>query len=164
MGKQAFLEQLQQDADDSGAAREEDVRAWLRDLRELMASLTQWLADPRFAESLHVEAAERELVEEGIGPYDVPTLMISVRTRHPRKVHVLPRSMQVVGGIVVQEHGKERRLMGALGRVDLLCGPARETLLRFVTDRGTTWRWLRGELGDSLDEESFFEALRQLML
>lgn len=161
-GKQALLEQLQQDAGDGApVALAQDQQSWLRDLRTLMARLEGWLQGAEFRDKLHVERQDWEIVEEDLGAYLVPTLTVVFRTKYPRKVQVLPRGMFVVGGIFRDDDGKDRRLVGASGRVDVVCGPARETLLRFMSGGDTTWRWLRRN--EALDEDGFFEVLRQLI-
>jgi hypothetical protein len=164
MGKQAFLTQLQHDASDSDDLRLEQQRqAWIADLQQLIAQMERWLADPNVASNVDVERKDREIAEDGLAVYAAPSLTLSFRTRQPRKVQILPRAMQVVGGILLGGDNQERRLVGASGRVDLVCGAGRETLLRFVGADGTLWRWLRADLDDPLDEESFFEALRRLL-
>lgn len=161
-GKQALLEQLQQDAGDgTPGALEQDKQTWLGDLRALIARLEGWLQGAEFRDKLHLEHQDWEIAEEDLGAYLVPTLTVVFRTKHPRKVQILPRGMYVVGGIFSDSDGKEHRLVGASGRVDVVCGPARETLLRFIADDGTTWRWLRRN--EELDEDGFFEVLRQLI-
>ncbi len=83
---------------------------------------------------LETESGEQELVED-LGLYEIPTLTINFRTLG-RKVKVLPRGSQVVGGIFARADGREDRLVGASGRVDLVCGAGRVTLLRFIGDDG----------------------------
>lgn len=164
MGKQALLERLQRDASPGGTdvetqlARDRD--AWLVALRALMQQIRAWLSDKQLSESLQIRDDRVQILEEDLGEYTAPGLTIQSRTRHPRKVHVLPRAMQVVGGIFSGEHG-ERRLLGAHGRVDLVAGAARETLLRFERDDGTVWRWAHRD--GELTEDSFFEALDELL-
>jgi hypothetical protein len=159
-GKQALLDLLQREA---GEAKSEILEqrqlAWIADVGQLMTRLAAFVADSSFEGKLETETGEQELVED-LGPYEIPTLTINFRTLG-RKVKVLPRGSQVVGGIFTRADGREDRLVGASGRVDLVCGAGRVTLLRFIDHDGTTWRWL-GREGE-LDENSFFEVLSQLV-
>lgn len=159
-GKQALLELLQREAGDANdVVLEQRQQAWIVDVKELMTRLAAFVADSSFEGKLETEPGTQELVED-LEPYEIPTLTINFRPLG-RKVKVLPRGLQVVGGIFTRADGQEDRLVGASGRVDLVCGPGRATLLRFIGDDGTTWRWL-GREGE-LDENSFFEALTRLV-
>jgi hypothetical protein len=160
-GKQALLELLQREAGEATDDALEHLRlAWIHDLDELMAQLRTWLEQPAFDRLLKIVIGTEELNEEDL-TYSVPVLTIVFQTRGRPEVKVVPRGMQVVGGIFKGADGKEGRLVGASGRVDLLRGPTRATLLRFVGHDGTTWRWLSRD--GELDETSFFDVLRQLI-
>lgn len=69
--------------------------------------------------------------------------------------------MQVVGGVFADADGKERRLVGARGRVDITCGASREILLRIIGDDETTWRWLQRDA--ELTEDNFFTVLGEMI-
>lgn len=161
-GKQALLELLHRE---TGEAKHDALehlrRAWIHDLDELMALLEGWLAQPEFAKLLVVVVGAEELTEDDL-TYCVPTLTVSFQTPSRPEVKIVPRGMQVVGGIFTGADGKEGRLVGASGRVDILRGPIRATLLRFLGHDGTTWRWLSRD--GQLDETSFFDVLRQMIV
>lgn len=76
---------------------------WRQDLSALMSRLEAWVTDSQLEDKLHVEKRDLEILEDELGPYVVISLTIVVRTRHPRKVLITPRAMQVVGGICVEE-------------------------------------------------------------
>lgn len=159
-GKEALLEVLQREAGEAKSdVLERRQQAWIDDVQQLMTRLDGFVADSSFEGKLETESGKQELVED-LGLYEIPTLTINFRTLG-RKVKVLPRGSQVVGGIFTRADGREDRLVGASGRVDLVCGAGRVTLLRFIGDDGTAWRWL-GREGE-LDEDSFFEVLSQLV-
>ncbi len=160
--KQALLEQLRRDEGPAeGAELERQKQVWQADLRQLMDQLEGWLKDAELEDKLHVEKQDLEILEEDLDPYVVPSITIVFRTRHPRRVVVAPRSMQVVGGIFINAEGKQRRFVGAQGRIDFTCGASRETLLRIIGDDGTSWRWLRRDA--ELTEDTFFAVLRELI-
>ncbi len=159
--KQALAEKLLQDLRGTGDALTPKREEWVGDLQALMQQFQAWLGGPEFRDTLLVTEEPLELVEEDLGAYTVPSLRVQSQTRHPREVHVKPRAMQVVGGIAFSGHGSQRRIVqGAAGRVDLVSGAARQTLLRFVQDDGTSWRWLHRD--GELTEDSFFAVLSEL--
>lgn len=163
-GKQALLDQLRRDAaGGEGDASELELHkeAWRQDLSVLMGRVEAWLTDSQLEGKLHVEKRDLEILEDELEPYVVTSMTIVVRTRHPRKVFVTPRAMQVVGGVFAGADGKERRLVGARGRVDITCGASREILLRIIGDDGTTWRWLQRDA--ELTEDNFFTVLGEMI-
>jgi hypothetical protein len=80
-----------------------------------------------------------------------------------RKVEMKPRGMRVVGAI---PSGAGKRIVGARGRVDLMSGPARATILR-KSDR--TWQlaavdgWPSNKEAVPLTQETLTDALSELI-
>lgn len=116
----AKLESQPQTVDDYWA---EKRREWVDDLGALMTSIAEWL-EPAVAKNLvRIERRKFELDEAETGPYAVDALTIHLGDR---EVHVEPRGMRVVGVVT----SGNTRIIGARGRVDLVSGPARATILR----------------------------------
>ena len=133
---------------------------WVEDLRGLFARIREWLGPGVLNGTLAIDDREVEIAEEDLGPYRVPAMTIRVRTGHPRKVDVEPKGMQVVG--VVGIGG--RRLLGALGRVDITSGPARVILLRFRDAGQTRWKLLLDDgTKEDLTSDAFAMALASII-
>lgn len=132
--------------------------AWVADLGELRRSMVQWLEPVSEAQKARSRGQDFTLMEPDTGEYLAPGLEIELLAGDPRIVVVRPRGVRIVG--VVQTGAA--RVVGARGRVDIECGVARETLLRF-TDDGPT-RWLSFSHGEKreLDEDLFFELLARV--
>lgn len=132
---------------------------WIDDLAALMRNIRAWLAPAVEQQLARIEPREVELDEPDTGPYEADALTIHLGDR---KVAVEPRGMRIVG--VMAAGG--RRVVGASGRVDLVSGPARATLLRSA-DRA--WRiasvdgWEPGRDAVALDAESFADTLAELI-
>jgi len=138
---------------------EQKKAEWVADLHHLMSMIAGWLADARQEGLLSLEEKKIQLGEEDLGPYEVPTLEIQTLNRNPRKVHVVPRGMRIVGFV-----SKAKRLVGAEGRVDILSGPARSTLLRKRTKGATTWNVVLQDGSTApLDEEAFFKVFNEFL-
>jgi hypothetical protein len=136
---------------------------WVDDLEKLVATIEDWLAQARDEGLVAIEKKVIELREEDLGPYDVPTLEIRTRTRHPRTVHVLPRGMRIVG-VVGAEPSHRARKASATGRVDLISGASRTILLRAKKGQKTAWEVVLAGGGTvELDEERFLDAFNELI-
>ncbi|MBL9025150.1 MAG: hypothetical protein JNL21_23330 [Myxococcales bacterium] len=143
-----------------GEALDRKKDEWVDDLRSLLAQLRAWLADGEAAGTVSFREHEIELAEEDLGPYIVPALEIQVRTRHPASVHILPRGMRVLGVVVAGP----TRLVGACGRVDMMCGPSRVILLRFRSEGATSWKAVLDDgRTEILDKDGFATALSYLL-
>lgn len=168
VGKNALLEKLRKDAPSVRTVEElleQQKEEWVADLGELMAKLTDWLADGIKEGLVKVEQRSVELAEEDLGAYEAPALTIHLRTAHPRSVKIEPKGMRIVGVIATGES----RIVGARGRVDLTCGAARAILLRWKgaphkDAAGTVWK-LISRKGDQVEltEDAFSDALGELI-
>jgi hypothetical protein len=158
-GKQALLEKLRGEAPGPKTVDEhfEQQKAeWIVDVGALMDQLAGWLSDGEHEGLVRVERRAIELAEEDLGPYEAPALTIHLRTTHPRTVKVEPKGMRVVGAIVAAD----RRIIGARGRVDITCGPARAMLLRYAG----SWKLVTPAGSPvELTEDSFSDVLGELI-
>ncbi len=136
---------------------------WVDDLENLVATIGDWLAQARDEGLVAIEKKVIELREEDLGPYDVPTLEIHTRTRHPRTVRVLPRGMRIVG-IIGAGPSQRTRKSQATGRVDIVSGAARTMLLRAKKGAKTSWEIVLADGTTSpLDEEGFSASFNELI-
>jgi hypothetical protein len=101
-----------------------DRQQWLQDLSSLMKALRSWLKEGEEEQVFKIEDDKVELVEQDLGAYEAPSLRIFARTLG-RTVKVLPKGLRIVGSV---QDGA--RLVNAKGRVDLISGARRCTLLR----------------------------------
>ena len=126
------------------ATREE----WLTALKELYVQLRAWLENARVAGLAEIVERQVMLSEQHLGSYKAPALDLKMGSR---VIHVVPRG---------------RLIIGARGRVDLECGPAKAMLVRnddgtwkFAVPRGTPGKWAKADLSD----ETFSQAIRGLL-
>lgn len=137
----------------------EKKQEWIDDVAKLITAMEGWLK-PLVDES-RVRVARRtvELDEPDTGPYTVDALTIYLGDR---EVKVEPRGMRVVS---VVRTGRDR-IIGARGRVDLVSGPSRATILRRAAG---TWQlatadgWAADKSAVDLTEETFADALAELI-
>ncbi len=133
---------------------------WVADVARLMSDITAWLAPAIDKKLVRVERGEVHIDEQDTGPYRVAELTIHLGER---KVEVKPRGMRIVG---VVPAGGGKRIVGARGRVDLVSGPARATILR-KADR--TWQlaavdgWPTDKEAVPLTQETLTDALSELI-
>lgn len=131
---------------------------WIADLTELNRLIVRWLQPVCDAKLATSKAVEFTLMEPDTGQYVAPGLEIGLLSATPRTIIVRPRGLRIVG--LVQTGGA--RIFGARGRVDLECGVARETLLRFRDDGPTKWLSFSGGEKQELDEDLFFDLMARI--
>jgi hypothetical protein len=159
MGIEKLLHTLQERPKTVDAHWAEKKQEWIDDVAALMGSIAAWLAPAVDEKLARIERRTLELDELDTGPYVVEALTIHLSDR---EVRVEPRGMRVVGVIAAGE----KRIVGARGRVDLVSGPARATILR-RTDR--TWQlaavdgWPTDRDAVALDAETLSDALAELI-
>ena len=137
-------------------------------LKTLMASMRGWLGEAEAQELFSVSEESVELNEEGLGSYEVTALKL-----------VTPR------GDVIRVTPRARYVVGAYGRVDLLCPPNKAILVQnkpgqwafaslSLGQSGRTFDDLRRAFSDpssensgwtfeELNEESFWKNLSELL-
>jgi hypothetical protein len=163
--KVALLNKLRaaQSATASADPWEQKKNEWVEDLEKLVATIVEWLAQARDEGLLAIEKKTVELREQDTGPYDVPTLEIHTRTRHPRTVRVLPRGMRIVGVIGADAAQRARKPLVA-GRVDVISGAVRATLLRARKAGKTSWEIVLSDgTTNPLNEERFIASFNELI-
>jgi hypothetical protein len=159
MAIERLLHKLQEQPKTVDAHWAEKREEWIADVATLMKSIGEWLAPVVDAKLAMVERRTIELDEADTGPYSVDALTIHLGER---EVRVDPRGMRVVG--VIAAGGK--RIVGARGRVDVISGPARATILR-TADR--TWQlatvdgWPSDRGAVALDADTLTDALYELI-
>jgi hypothetical protein len=159
MGIEKLLQTLQDRPKTADAHWAEKKQEWVEDIAALMKSIEEWLAPAVDQKLAQVERQMLELDEDDTGPYVVDALTIHLSDR---EVRVEPRGMRVVGVIAAGA----KRVVGARGRVDLVSGPARATILRRA-DR--TWQlatvdgWPADKGAVPLDAETLTDALAELI-
>src|SRR5450432_1025908 len=131
MSIEKLVQQLEQQPKTVEQHFKEKRDEWIADVSKLLDEVTAWLGPAIEKKLVRIEPGEIELDEQDTGPYRVGTLTIHLGGR---KVEMKPRGMRVVGAI---PSGGGKRIIGARGRVDLMSGPARATILR-KSDR--TWQ------------------------
>ncbi|HZT83350.1 MAG TPA: hypothetical protein VFA26_24175 [Gemmataceae bacterium] len=143
-------QQKQLDHDDKRSDHKARQKEWVKALRDLMGQLAAWLKDAERQGLLRIEEVSHTLEEERLGPsYTAPGLKV-----------VTP------GGVTVHVRPKARYVVGAQGRVDMDCPPKKAILVRKAPAQ-----WQVAELAPAqggwafkdLDEDSFWEALRDLL-
>lgn len=159
MGIEKLLQKLEQQPKTVEQHWAEKKQEWIDDVAGLMESITEWLAPAVEKKLARIERRVVEIEEADTGPYDAAALTIHLGDR---EVRVEPRGMRIVGVIVADE----KRIIGARGRVDLVSGPARATILR-RTDR--TWQlatvdgWPASKGAIPLSPEALADALAELI-
>jgi hypothetical protein len=132
---------------------------WVADVAKLMRDVAEWLRPAIEKGLVKIDPYRVKFDEPDSGAYDIDALTIHLGER---EVHMTPRGMRVVG--VVPSGGK--RIVGARGRVDLVSGPARATILR-KSDR--TWQlatvdgWSSEKEAVPLTQETMTDALGELI-
>ena len=151
-GKKQFVELLRRRKAEQENLPEEVAkrkREWLLDLAALMCSIDGWLSALKKKRLLDYEASTSTVSEENLGDYEVPTLKI-----------VAP------GGKTVSITPAGTYVVHALGRVDVVSGPHRETIARFgpgdwhvvkPDPEGKSW------MSRPLDEDEFFRLLTDIL-
>lgn len=159
MGIEKLLQTLEQQPKTVEQHWVEKKREWLEDVAGLMGSIAEWLAPVVEKKLARIERRVVAIEEADTGPYEADALTIHLGDR---EVRVEPRGMRVVGVIVADE----KRIVGARGRVDLVSGPARATILRRA-DR--TWQlatvdgWPASKTAITLSSETLADALAELI-
>ena len=161
----AFLDKLRKETPGAQTVEErfeQQKREWIADLGKLMEQLGSWLSKGEAEGLIRIDRRKIELAEEDLGLYEVPALTIHLRTTHPRSIKVEPRGMRIVGVVVEGAKTAAReRLTGAEGRVDLVCGAERVTLLR---SRQRDWKIVdRTGCTSDFTEAAFIETLDDLI-
>ena len=114
--------------------RAEQLQSWTSDLARLMSDVRAWLQPGEEAGVFFISLLEVELFEDDYGQYEVPALSVKILSEPDREVRIIPAGLRVKGIVT----SGRRRITGVSGRVDLVSGPARAILLRFVNG-GTRW-------------------------
>ncbi|MBI5368595.1 MAG: hypothetical protein HZA54_16285 [Planctomycetes bacterium] len=146
--KQILLRQKAQQQADTEPDPADLRTEWLEELQALLKRIDGWLA-PLRPDYLAVETGDVELEEYGLGKYQAPARR--VRTPSGRVVEIMP-------------HG--RRVLDAIGRVDLLAPPWQAMLVRFEPGK---WFFVTSPLdrggvnSQPLTEESFFGVLKEML-
>ena len=155
MGIDNLLRKLEQQPKTVDEHWAEKRREWVEDVASLMRSIAEWLAPALEKDLARLEPRRLKLEEPDTGAYEVDALTIYLGDR---EVRVEPRGMCVVGVVTTGD----RRIVGARGRVDLISGPARATILR---RRDRTWQlatvdgWAPDKGGIPLNAEALGDAL-----
>jgi hypothetical protein len=159
MGMENLLKKLQDQPKTVEEHFAEQKQEWIDDVAALITAMVGWL-EPLVDKSLaRVERRTVDLDEPDTGAYSVDALTIHLGDR---EVKVEPRGMRVVG---VVSTGKSR-IIGARGRVDLVCGPSRATILRRSV---RSWQlasadsWPADKSAVDLTQETFADALAELI-
>lgn len=160
MGIESLVEKLQSQpktVDEHWAGKKQE---WIDDVAALATNIVEWLSPAVEKHVARVERRKLAIDEPDTGPYEVDALTIYLGDR---EVRVEPRGMRVVGVIAT---GKDR-IVGARGRVDLVSGPARATILRRA-DR--TWQlatvdgWPSDKSAVPLTADTLADALAELII
>lgn len=165
-GIDALLEKLETSQEKQTVEEhwEKKKQEWIQDLENLRRTISQWLQRGVDRGLLKLESRTITLDEPDLGTYDAPALDIQIQTKGgAHVVKVEPRSLRVVG--VIPTPGV--RIVGAVGRVDLICGPARAMLLRRSPGK---WQFVAvdrefssGSSVIDLSEDSLAEVLAELI-
>lgn len=148
-GSEALFEELRrQKAHQDAAVDWKAVLAdWGRQLQALMTTLAGWLGPAAREGLLILEHLQVPVSEQDVGQYDAPALRIMAPSG--RRVDIYPHA---------------RRVFGAMGRVDILSGPERVTLLQTAPNVWKVAVRTPGRLQQAdLTEEVFADILRQLL-
>lgn len=159
MGMEQLLRKLEDQPKSVVEHFAEKKREWIADVAKLITTLEEWLQPLVEKKLARLERRAVELDEPDTGPYSVDALTISLGDR---EVKVEPRGMRVVG---VVRSGNDR-IVGARGRVDLVSGPSRATILRRSNG---AWQlasvdgWPSDKSAMDLTVETFADALAELI-
>ena len=138
--REQFFQQLSQQRRPQVPDRAAFRQSWLENLQDLFDRIDVWLT-PAKGLGLSVERQEFALEEEDLGNYIF--VGRSLRLPDGRSIVIKPVAAAVVG---------------ALGRVDMICGVRRVTLL--LTSNG--WVVAKRSGAEALNEDHFFAALSEL--
>ena len=159
MGIERLVEKLQSQPKTVDEHWAEKKQEWIDDVAALATNIAGWLAPAVEQRLARVERRKLEIDEADTGPYAIDALTIHLGDR---EVRVEPRGMRIVGVIPTGA----ARIVGARGRVDLVSGPARATILRRA-DR--TWQlatvdgWPTDKSALPLTAETLADALAELI-
>ncbi|HTN84368.1 MAG TPA: hypothetical protein VL242_11800 [Sorangium sp.] len=159
MGIERLVEKLQSQSKTVDEHWAEKKLEWIEDVAVLATNIEEWLAPAVEQRLARVERRKLELDEPDTGPYEIDALTIHLGDR---EVRVEPRGMRVVGVVGTGA----ARIVGARGRVDLVSGPARATILRRA-DR--TWQlatvdgWPTDKSAVPLTADTLADALAELI-
>jgi hypothetical protein len=159
MSIEKLVHQLEQQPKTVEEHFKEKLDEWIADVSKLLDDVTAWLGPAVEKKLVRIERIEIEIDEQDTGAYHVGALTIYLGER---KVEMKPRGMRVVGAIP----SGGRRIIGARGRVDLMSGPARATILR-KSDR--SWQlaavdgWPSDKEAVPLTQETLTDALSELI-
>lgn len=128
--------------------REEIIRNWRRNLENLFNEIRLWLTPLTENGVISIQDQSRQIIEEGLGAYDVPMLIITPAGSPPLQIEPIARLV-----------------IGAQGRVDIKSGSRLLTLLRTFDDDG--WVLLaKGAVGGpqfpKFDQNMLFSIIDEL--
>jgi len=112
-----FLRQQRSDQGGAGANEPAIREEWLSDLNQLYELVEGWLRQEQAEGLLHLTRGQVIVIEEGLGWYDAPSLVIEA------------------AGKAVQLHPMGRLIPSTTGQVDLVCDQRRLPLVRDSKDR-----------------------------
>ncbi len=159
MGMQNLLRKLQDQPKSVEEHFAETKQEWIADVAKLITTMEEWLAPLVEKKLARLEHRTVELDDPDTGPYSVDALTISLGDR---EVRVEPRGMRIVGAVRTEKG----RIIGVRGRVDLVSGPSRATILRLSSG---AWQlaaldgWPADKSAMDLTEETFADALAELI-
>lgn len=145
----SFLKQQKEKEALRGIDPEVDVKEWKSDVANLVAKIAGWLREASQQGLVNLEEKVVPIQEEPLGELFLQSLRI--HAPRGRVVSVQPIARYVVGGE---------------GRVDLLNGPRRVTLVRLKDHNWAIARTEPNQIGyhvDALSEQTFAEALKDLL-
>lgn len=159
----ALYDKLRSQSNTSEKHWKVERQKWIEDLEKLWATISHWLKKGVNEGLIRLDRRMVKLDEEDLGTYEAPALDLHFKVDGHRVIKIEPKAMRVVG--VIPTPGV--RILGAAGRVDLRCGPARSMLLRrapgkwqFVgVDRGFS----SGDYGIDLTPDSLGEVIDELL-
>ena len=134
-GKKQLVDALRgmKGAHNGMAAQLEEAReGWLQDLEKLRSKIQSWMEDAEKKGVLVSERIDVTISEEGMDEYDAPALNLHVPD--VGVVHIRPIGMKIVG---------------AMGRVDMISGGRHVRLLRVAPDQWVfqiNWGSPRGQM------------------
>jgi hypothetical protein len=159
MGMENLLKKLQDQPKTVEEHFAEKKQEWIEDVAALISAMETWLKPLVDGNLARLERRTVDLDEPDTGGYSVDALTIYLGGR---EVKVEPRGMRIVG---VVPTGRDR-VIGARGRVDLVYGPSRATILR---RSGGSWQlasadgWPADKSAVDLTQETFADALAELI-
>ena len=158
MGMNDLLKKLENQPQTVEQVFEANRNQWIADVGELLTTIEGWLSPLVQARHVRLERRTIQIDDPDTGPYDVAALTIFLADR---EVKVEPRGMRIVGVIP----GKDR-IVGARGRVDVVSGPSRATILRSASGQ---WQlaavdgWPASTSAVDLTGDVFADVLAELL-